>query len=127
MDLPELQKIAERATPGTWDWSRDDYDNCAKSSAVFKSTRRPGDSCLNEAIAIIPHDDVCEDSEPEMLANGALVAAAPDLLDTAVALAKMLDMQAGACMNFGARPCCECLSCQARQLLSSINWPEGGA
>lgn len=63
-------------TPGPWKCELF-YENGDKSSEVVpKNYSKPE---LHEPICIIPHDDVSEDSEPQMLANVRLIVAAPEL------------------------------------------------
>lgn len=64
-------------TPGPWKCELF-YNNGDKYSEVEPKNYKTCE--LHEPICIIPHDDVSEESEPEMLANARLIVAAPDLL-----------------------------------------------
>lgn len=61
-------------TPGPWKCELF-YENGDKESEIVPKDYRKSE--LHEPICIIPHDDVSEESKPEMLANVRLIVAAP--------------------------------------------------
>ena len=63
-------------TKGEWVY---DYDEYAKQSEVYSS--KFSDTELNEPICIIPHDDITDAGEFEMLANSRLIECAPKMYD----------------------------------------------
>lgn len=70
-------------TPGPWKCELF-YENGDKSSEVIPKNYKTSE--LHEPICIIPHDDVSEDSEPQMLANVRLIVAAPEMFALLVEL-----------------------------------------
>lgn len=72
-------------TKGPWKY------NDALADSGDKSTNEYGDSTtLYEPVCIIPHDDITEEGYEEVKANSKLIAAAPELLDSAEAMLNAL-------------------------------------
>lgn len=63
-------------TKGPWIFADGFWNDGDKESPLYGKSKY-----LNEPVAIIPHDDVCEKGEKEVRANALLIAAAPDLYE----------------------------------------------
>lgn len=68
--------MSQKHTPGPWDYDRQLADNGDKSTEMIG---RGGH--INEAVCIIPHDDITDAGYEEVKANARLIAAAPELLE----------------------------------------------